>query len=84
MTKYTPQVKEAFKGIQPPYSNFVLDVVEYKSYLGLRVYTNNIDNFTQGQKVSIAEYLYKVRDTIRGLGVKCQFERVDGDPPRVG
>jgi hypothetical protein len=84
MTKYTPQMKEAFRSIPTPVKGFVLDVVEYKAYLGLRLYTENVDRLKTSDKVSVAEYLYLVRDTFKDMGAKVQFERVDGAPPNLG
>jgi len=84
MTKYTPQMQEAFRGIPSPVKGFVLDVVEYKSYIGLRLYRDNVDKLRTSDKVSVAEYLYLVRDTFKAHGAKVQFERVDGAPPNLG
>lgn len=83
MTKYNEQLKDIFRSIPCPVPGFVVDVVEYKSYIGLRLYTNNVDNLRQSQKVSVAEYLYHIRDSFRAAGARCQFERVDGDPPTI-
>lgn len=80
MSKYTLAVKKIFKGTKPPYPNFIVDLVEYEDYLALRVYRDNIESFSEAQKLACAEYLYKIRDAIRSE-VKCHIEGVTDAPP---
>lgn len=83
MTKYTPELQAKFRAIPTPVKGFVLDIVEYKQWIGLRLYTENVDRLKTSDKVSVAEYLYQVRDLFKAHKVKVQFERVDGAPPRL-
>lgn len=80
MSKYTNTVKRIFKTIKAPYPNFIVDIVEYPDYLALRIYKDNIESFSEPQKVALAEYLYKLRDAIRSE-VNCHFEGVKDEPP---
>lgn len=81
MTKYTPAIQKIFKTMKAPYPGFIVDVVEYPDYLALRVYKPNIEEFSEMQKVSLAEYLYQLRDAIKSEDVKCHIEGVENAPP---
>ncbi len=81
MNKYTEDVEKVFKTIQPPHPSFVVDLVEYPGHLGLRVYRPNILSFNQAEKVALATYLYELRDAIRQIGVGCEIEGVENEPP---
>lgn len=80
MSKYTPAVQKIFKTMQPPYQGFIVDIVEYPDYLALRVYKDNIESFSEPQKVALAEYLYRLRDAIKSE-VNCHIEGVTNAPP---
>jgi len=80
MNKYTEEVEKVFKTIQPPYPNFVVDLIEYPGHLGLRVYRPNILKFKQAEKVALATYLYELRDAIRKV-TGCEIEGVENEPP---
>lgn len=80
MSKYTQSVKRIFHGFKSPHPNFIVDVAEYPDYLALRVYKDNIESFSEPQKVALAEYLYQVRDAIRSE-VNCHIEGVTDAPP---
>ncbi|QIQ63036.1 hypothetical protein SEA_MOAB_176 [Streptomyces phage Moab] len=80
MSLYTETVQKVFKSIRPPYPNFIVDMVEYEDYLSLRVYKDNIESFSENQKIALAEYLYQLRDAIRSE-CKCHIEGVESAPP---
>lgn len=80
MSKYSLAVQKVFKSMRPPYQGFVVDIVEYPDYLALRVYKDNIESFSESQKVALAEYLYNLRDAIRSE-VNCHIEGVTNAPP---
>jgi hypothetical protein len=84
VSRYTLEAQKVFKAFKPPYPNFVVDVVEYDKMntLALRVYRPNVEEFSQGQKVALAEYLYKLRDAMRDVGVRVFIEGVESDPPK--
>lgn len=81
MSKYTRQVREVFQQMKRPYPGFIVDLVEYPSHLALRVYFDNVESFSEPQKLVIAEWLYQLADTINALGVKCDIEGVTNSPP---
>lgn len=83
MSLYTEEVAKIFKTIRPPYPNFIVDMVEYQDCLALRVYKDNIESFSENQKVALAEYLYRIRDAIRSE-CKCHIEGVENAPPPRG
>lgn len=80
MSKYTTTVQKLFRGFKSPFPGFIVDIVEYPDYLALRVYKDNVESFSEPQKVALAEYLYKVRDAIRSE-VNCHIEGVTDAPP---
>lgn len=80
MSRYNSSVHRIFHEMKAPYPNFIVDIVEYKDYLALRVYKDNIESFSEPQKVALAEHLYKLRDAIRSE-VNCHIEGVTNAPP---
>lgn len=82
---YTEDVRRVFKTFKPPHRGFVVDMVEFPEYetLILRVYRDNVESFSDPQKIQLAEYLYKLRDAIRSLGVACNLEGVEKSPPNL-
>lgn len=80
MTKYTETVQRLFKTIRPPYPGFIVDAVEYPDYLALRVYKDNVESFSEPQKVALAEYLFKLQNAIRSE-CNCHIEGVEDAPP---
>ena len=82
MPKYTKEMHKAVQLLKPPYKGMIVDFVEYPDYLAVRVYENQIMAMSEGQKVSIMEYLQLLRTTIESFGVTCHFDGAAGDPPR--
>jgi hypothetical protein len=80
MSKYTPKVQRIFKTMKPPFPNFIVDIAECSDYLELRVYRDNVESFSEPQKVALAEYLYALRDAIRSEE-KCHIRGVQDAPP---
>jgi hypothetical protein len=71
LSLYSPDIQRIVKTTKCPYRGFVVDVVEHQDYLELRVYKDNIESFSEPQKVVLADYLYKIRDAIKLTGTKC-------------
>jgi len=71
---YNDNVRRIFKTTKCPYRGFVVDMVEHDDYLELRVYKDNIESFSEPQKLGLSEYLYLLRDAIRLTGVKCHIQ----------
>lgn len=86
MSKYTKEVQsilkshiqgdpgKGFKGC--PVKGLIIDVVEYPDYIALKVYQENLEEFSENDKVRIAEYLQSLRNTINPM-VKCHIEGDD-------
>lgn len=81
MSRYTKDIQNIFRTMKPPYPGFIVDIVEYPNQLILRVYQDNVDSFSQGEKVNLAEYLFQLRDALRSVGAKVEVERVGIQPP---
>jgi hypothetical protein len=82
MAKFTPEMRKAVHQLKPPYKNLIIDFVEHDAYIGVRIYENQVMSMSQGQHVSVMEYLHLLRTTIESFGVKCFFDGAKGDPPR--
>lgn len=81
MARFTPELLAALKSIKQPYG-FTVDFVEFPAYLAARTYENEIMSMSDGQRVSVMEYLHKLRMTAESLGFEFYFDGVQGDPPR--
>jgi hypothetical protein len=80
--KFTKEMSMAVHRLKPPYKGLIIDFVEHKDYVGIRIYENQIMAMNETQKVSIMEYLQLLRITIESFGVKANFDGAKGDPPR--
>lgn len=58
-------------------------IVEYPDALFVRVYENEIMEFSEGDRVKIMDYLETVRKTLESYGVQAHIEGVAGDAPRI-
>ena len=65
-----------------PYPGIVIDIVENPSYIGLRVYENQIMALSSEKQYGIMMHLHELRKIIETFGHKCLFEGHKGDPPR--
>lgn len=79
MTKYTPDIQAAVQTMKAPYKGFIMDVVEYKDYLALRFYRDNVNSFSDPKKVELAQHLVNLQNFIRSMGVKCYIEGDDNE-----
>jgi hypothetical protein len=83
--KFTPEMKKAVRSVKPPYAGIAIDLVEFPDYLAIRIYENQIMALSDGQKVSVLEYLHKLRDILISFGAtKVFFDGAKGDPPGRG
>lgn len=78
---YTPEVKSIFHSDKPPVKGFIVDVVEFDTYLTLRVYRENFESYTQQQRWSIIVWLNEKIAAIRNIGTQC-YPEVYGNVPR--
>lgn len=85
MSKYTKDMLIAVRSVKPPYPGLAIDFVEFPSYLAIRIYENQIMALPEGHKVSVLEYLHKLRQLLISMGAdKVYFDGAKGDPPRGG
>ena len=68
--------------MRPPYAGIVIDIVENDSYVGLRVYENQIMSLSDEKQYGIMMHLHEMRKVLLQFGYKCFFEGGKGDPPR--
>ncbi len=82
-TNYSAEIEKVFHNVVSPYRALVVDMVEHYTpdFLELRIYQPNIDAFNQRQKIEIAQYLYRLRDSIRLCDVQCEILGVQNSPP---
>ena len=72
------------KEMKPPYQGIVVDIVENKDYIGLRVYENQIMALSSEKQYGVMMHLHKMRKVLIDFGYeKVFFEGDKGDPPRI-
>lgn len=82
---YTKEMQVAVRTVKPPYPGLAIDFVEFPDYLAIRVYENQIMSLPEGHKVSLMEYLHKLRNILVAFGIsKVYFDGAKGDPPGKG
>jgi hypothetical protein len=75
-------IKRTVKEAPKPYPGFEVATVVYPDGLiTLRVYENQIMNFSEDQRANILLYLEKIQMAIRAKGLRCEMEGVAGDAP---
>ena len=70
------------KQMKPPYEDIVIDIVETNSYVGLRVYENQVMSLSNERQYGIMLHLHEMRKVLLNFGYKCFFQGAKGDPPR--
>jgi len=70
------------KQMKPPYEGIVVDIVETKSYVGLRVYENQVMSLSDERQYGVMLHLHEMRKVLLDFGYKCFFQGAKGDPPR--
>lgn len=76
-----PILIKTLKEMKSPYK-VIVDLVDKDTYLGLRIYENEVLALSSEKQLIVVEYLQKVRQMIESFGYKCFFEGQKGDPPR--
>ena len=69
------------KDMKPPYPGIVVDITESPSYIGLRVYENQIMALSSDKQYGVMMHLHEMRKVVLSFGYKCFFEGSKGDPP---
>jgi hypothetical protein len=57
-----------------PYKGFIVDVIKYPKFHALRMYSDNFEEFSDTQKVSLLEWINKVLELINVV-TPCRLER---------
>jgi hypothetical protein len=70
------------KQMKPPYEDIVIDIVETNSYVGLRVYENQVMSLSNERQYGVMLHLHEMRKVLLNFGYKCFFQGAKGDPPR--
>jgi len=82
MARFTPEILAALKSVKKPYATITVDFVEFPDYLAARTYENEIMSMSDGQQVSVLEYLHQLRGIVESFGIAFHFDGAKGDPPR--
>ena len=68
-----------------PYPGFIVDFVGYQDYVALRIYRDNLEDYSEPQKVSLAEWLFQLaRDITEATDVRCYVEGREALPNAGG
>ena len=70
------------KQMKPPYKGIVVDITENPSYVGLRVYENQVMALSSDKQYGVMMHLHEMRKVVQNFGYKCYFEGAKGDPPK--
>lgn len=80
--RYTNSMAKKVRELGLPVKDFGYTIVEYPEFLTVRVYENNVLQYSDEQRAAIMAFLLKVRETLESFGVRCEIEGVQGDIPR--
>ena len=67
-------LQEIVKNGKAPYSKFIIDIVEYPGWWALRLYRDNIESYSENQKVALFEYVNGLLILSEKAGVKTYLE----------
>ena len=70
------------KDMKSPYPNITIDITENPSYVGLRVYENEVMSLSDEKRYGVMMHLHEMRKVLLQFGYECYFEGAKGDPPR--
>jgi hypothetical protein len=74
-------VRKTVRSAKKPYGGFNVAIVTYPDGLiTLRIYEDQIMEFSEDQRANILLYLEKVQQAVRDLGLRCEMEGVNGKP----
>jgi hypothetical protein len=79
MKLYNSQVARDIRAIKPPYRDFKMDIIEYPGMLSVRVYEENINQFSPMEHISIMEYLHMIKNIIESHNIPCDLEGVSDE-----
>ena len=73
---YTKEVAQKVRDIRPPYKGINFDIIDRKEFLSIRLKEEETTIFSNEQRLSIMEYLIKIRDLLAVYGIRCEFEGI--------
>ena len=73
----TPEIWKILLDTKPPVPNFMFQPVEYTRHIGLRIFRENFEDFSDYQRELLAIWLAGIVKKIRDLGVPCYLEAFD-------
>jgi hypothetical protein len=89
-SRYNKEVAKAWREVKKPY-RFTVDVnvydqpghenPDYRYFVELVVYSDEIQEFSEMQRLRIMEYLVLCQSVIESYGIKCFLGGVEGPPP---
>lgn len=90
MPGYDANVAKAWRAIKKPFK-FTVDVQVYdqpqhetlKYFVQLVVYSDEIHEFNENQRLQIMEYLVLCQSMIESYGIKCFLGGIEGSPPKL-
>jgi hypothetical protein len=78
MVENTPDyrtVSKVFHSVKPPYGGLIVDIVRFTpTAYTLRLYRDNFETFSEGQKVAFAEWLNTVLQRMNMLPIQVALE----------
>lgn len=75
-TLYTNEIRQYVVSRDWP-KGFILEIVEYDSYLGFRVFRDNFVTFSGEEQYQIAMCIKQVMERLRSTGIPCYMEKVE-------
>ena len=57
-----------------PYNGFIIDTVEYPDWWALRLYRDNIEGYSENQKVALFEYVKGLLELASNAGIVIRLE----------
>jgi hypothetical protein len=61
-------------GGEAPYKGFIIDTVEYPDWWALRLYRDNIEGYSEYQKVALFEYVKGLLQLAKDAGIQIYLE----------
>jgi len=77
---YSVAMAQAVRRVKKPVKGLVVDVIALPDFLAVRVYEENILEYSDNQREAIMSYLLTVRDLIRSYGTPCHLDGARGVP----
>ncbi len=71
---YTKQMQDAWRKIPKPVQGLKVAIVEYPQAYFVRVYEDNVMQYSESERVQIMMYLEEVRKTLESFGQPCHIE----------